>query len=115
MVLKRWTPWDPAEIIGELPEAFRLHICSLTGGMVTSAQGLRVDTVSICDIPLGGVLLIPGGVGTRTLVMNEQILQIIKAFVKKQRDDTLRLHRRSGAGENRFTKRAERHHQQAAV
>ena len=35
----------PAEIIGVMPDTFRLQYCSQTGGIVTSDQQLRVDTL----------------------------------------------------------------------
>ena len=72
----------PAEIIGEMPEAFRLHYASLGGGIVTSAQGLRVETVPASDIAAGGILLIPGGIGTRTLVEDTQAMREITALVR---------------------------------
>ena len=58
----------PAEIIGELPETFNLRLCSAEGGLVISAQNLCVDTAAFASIHPGGVLLIPGGIGTRKLV-----------------------------------------------
>jgi len=72
----------PAEIIGVMPDAFRLRYCSLGGGIVESAQGLRADTVPACEVPAGGILLIPGGIGTRTLIQNKQALDTIKAFAQ---------------------------------
>ena len=70
----------PAEIIGCLPERFRLRFCSLRGGIVTSAQGVRVDTAPFAEIAPGGVLLIPGGVGTRALIKDEAYIAAIKAL-----------------------------------
>jgi putative intracellular protease/amidase/GNAT superfamily N-acetyltransferase len=58
----------PAEIIGSLPDAFNLRLCSAEGGLVISAQNLCVDTAAFASIKPGGVLLIPGGIGTRQLV-----------------------------------------------
>ena len=70
----------PAEIIGVMPDAFRLHYCSLQGGIVTSDQGLRADTITAAEIPQGGILLIPGGVGARTLIQDAQALRQIAAL-----------------------------------
>ncbi len=70
----------PAEIIGVMPEAFRLRYCSLQGGIVTSDQGLRADTLPASAIPQGGVLLIPGGVGTRTLINVPAVLREVAAL-----------------------------------
>lgn len=73
----------PAEIVGYLPERFHLRFFSRVGGMVTSAQGVRVDTASFAEITPGGVLLIPGGIGTRALVKDEAYIAAVKALALK--------------------------------
>ncbi len=70
----------PAEIIGELPERFQLRYCSRFGGRVTSAQGLPVETEPFSAIRSGGVLLIPGGIGTRALVQDAEYIAALKAL-----------------------------------
>lgn len=60
--------FGPAEIIGKLPEAYRLGYFSMRGGIASSSQQIRVDTLPFSAMSAGGVLLIPGGMGTRTLV-----------------------------------------------
>ena len=73
----------PAEIIGELPKHYKLQYASQHGGMVTSAQGLRVETVPFSAIPNGGVLLIPGGIGTRALVTDEEFIHSLKTLAEQ--------------------------------
>ncbi len=70
----------PAEIIGVLPGHFRLRMCSLNGGLQTSAQNVRVNTALFSAIAPGGVILLPGGMGTRALVKDETFLQALKAL-----------------------------------
>lgn len=70
----------PAEIIGCLPERFHLRFYYRQGGIVTSAQGARVDTTPFSEITPGGVMLIPGGIGTRALVKDEAYIAAIKAL-----------------------------------
>jgi putative intracellular protease/amidase len=70
----------PAEIIGLLPDTFNLQLVSPEGGMILSAQNLCVDTAGFSAVRPGGVLLIPGGIGTRVLVTNDRIIQQIKAL-----------------------------------
>ncbi|MBE0600496.1 MAG: DJ-1/PfpI family protein [Firmicutes bacterium] len=70
----------PAEIIGILPGLFRLRYCSLQGGIVTSDQGLRADTDPASTIPPGGVLLIPGGAGTRQLIRDPAAVRGVAAL-----------------------------------
>ncbi|MBN1777772.1 MAG: hypothetical protein JW811_06575 [Clostridiales bacterium] len=72
----------PAGIIGAMPEMFNLYYTSLRGGTLTSAQGLRAGTVPAAEISAGGVLLIPGGIGTRTLIKDEQAMRDIAALAQ---------------------------------
>ena len=57
----------PAEVIGELSEYYRIRFVSQSGGLVMCKQRMAVDTLAFEDIDSGGVLLIPGGYGTRPL------------------------------------------------
>ncbi|MDR1873479.1 MAG: DJ-1/PfpI family protein [Synergistaceae bacterium] len=57
----------PAEIAGKAPDRYRLGYYSMRGGVVTSAQKLEACTRPLEEMS-PGVLLIPGGEGTRTLV-----------------------------------------------
>lgn len=56
----------PIEILKMQPE-YKLRYLSMGGGPITSAQGMTVMTENL-DHFTGGILLIPGGMGTRTLV-----------------------------------------------
>lgn len=60
--------FGPAEIIGRVPEHYQLDYYSPKGGMVTSSHNIRVQTRPFRSMSADGVLLIPGGMGTRTLV-----------------------------------------------
>ena len=56
----------PIEVLRMQPE-YKLRYLSIGGGPVTSAQGMTVMTEKL-DHFTGGILLIPGGMGTRLLV-----------------------------------------------
>ena len=60
----------PAEVFGWTGEDadYRVGCFSLSGGLVTSKQGVRFDTRPLAEVDAAGVLLIPGGMGVRTLV-----------------------------------------------
>ena len=73
----------PAEIIGELPEHYRLQYTSWRSGMLSSAQGLRVETEPFSAIPDGGVLLLPGGIGTRALVKDAAFIDTLKTLAER--------------------------------
>lgn len=75
--------FGPAEIIGMLPEQYKLHYYSISGGLVTSSHNIRVDTISAAQTDMTGVLLIPGGMGTRPLVNDEKFIEQIKAISQK--------------------------------
>lgn len=73
--------FGPVEILGSVP-GFSVRCVSTNGGMVVSAQGVRVWTE-----PLGEgsaeVLLVPGGMGTRRLVGDGAYLQRLKAAAER--------------------------------
>ena len=60
--------FGPAEIIGKMPKTYNLEYFSLNGGLVTSSQRIQIQTRPFAEMNAGGVLLIPGGMGTRVLV-----------------------------------------------
>ena len=75
--------FGPAEVIGELQDEYRLNYCSIDGGIVKSTQQVPVDTVAFAGIGPAGILLIPGGVGIRALVNDENYVGNVKALSEK--------------------------------
>lgn len=71
--------FGPAEIIGNLPEVYSLKYFSCHGGLVTSRQKLQVHTLPFHEMNTEGVLLIPGGMGTRTLVNDSSFIRKLAA------------------------------------
>lgn len=59
--------FGPVEILGRI-EQYRLRFVSLNGGMVKSRQGVPVLTEPLKDADFSGILLVPGGQGTRQLI-----------------------------------------------
>lgn len=59
--------FGPVEVFGSVEE-FHLHYFSENGGTVISRQGARIITEKSSRIEPDGILIIPGGQGTRTLV-----------------------------------------------
>ncbi|MBQ6074968.1 MAG: DJ-1/PfpI family protein [Lachnospiraceae bacterium] len=68
--------FGPADVLSRLPGAVP-HYISLTGGPVRSAQGGIVRT-DAAPRDLHGILVIPGGRGTRALVSDEAFLAALK-------------------------------------
>jgi len=72
--------FGPVEMWGHLPE-YETELVSQHGGAVQSAQGIETMTsYSFDDAPQFDILMIPGGMGTRTEVDNPEML----AFLRKQ-------------------------------
>lgn len=67
--------FGPLEILGVLPDGFELRLVGPSVGPVRSAQGPAVMAdCSYQDAPAAGVVLVPGGIGTRRLVEDRAFL-----------------------------------------
>lgn len=77
--------FGPAEIIGKLSGDYMLGFYSLHGGIVESSQKIQVNTLPLSEINTCGILLIPGGMGTRTLVNDKEFIEQIKSLSEKAR------------------------------
>lgn len=69
--------FGPVEIFGRTADALLTYI-SMDGGMIAGAQGAEINTVKAGSLPPGSVLVIPGGMGTRTLVNDSRFLAGLK-------------------------------------
>lgn len=89
--------FGPVEILGALPDLFKLNFVSLKGGLIKSTQGVPVQAEkyqpkvaqtdqedgfqkSRHNTPEKRIVLIPGGAGTRDLASNSEYIAFIKAF-----------------------------------
>jgi len=70
-------------VIGKLPKQYTIEYYSMRGGIITGGQNVKIDTLPLSDIQNNGVLLIPGGMGTRKLVDDEAFIQQIKNLTEK--------------------------------
>lgn len=70
--------FGPIEIIGKLNQFYKIEYYSEKGGIIRSNQNVRMETLPISDIKDTGILLIPGGFGTRTEVNNQEFIQNIR-------------------------------------
>lgn len=62
--------FGPVEILGRIND-YTLHYVSINGGLVISRQQTQIMTEPIDQADPSGILLIPGGQGTRPLVHDE--------------------------------------------
>lgn len=71
--------FGPVEILGCLPEVFELNFISLEGGIVSSTQNVKVQTDLYNNKHLkDSILFVPGGMGTREKVNDENFINFIK-------------------------------------
>lgn len=69
--------FGPIEILARHKE-HRLFYYSLNGGIITSAQGTKISTDAIKNVSRNGILVIPGGQGTRKLVNDNEFLNTLR-------------------------------------
>lgn len=71
--------FGPVEILGSVPEIFKLNFISLKGGIVESSQNVRVDTnLYTNEKNIEKILLVPGGIGTREKVDDNNFINFIE-------------------------------------
>jgi len=76
--------FGPVEILGRLTEEFSLRFFSREGGIVLSSQKVSVVTEPFSRLEeQGGILLIPGGDGTRSLVKDSGYVADLRRFAEK--------------------------------
>lgn len=70
--------FGPVEILGRLPDHFQISYYSLEGGIKSSTQGVAISTQKLTTFDgKVDILLIPGGIGTRTEVNNQDLIDLI--------------------------------------
>jgi putative intracellular protease/amidase len=72
--------FGPIEILGKMEAVYRIRLFSAAGGPVCSRQGTKSVTVPAADIGSGGILLIPGGQGTRALVHDRDCISMLRGL-----------------------------------
>ncbi|MDR1619928.1 MAG: DJ-1/PfpI family protein [Clostridiales bacterium] len=75
--------FGPVEMAGALDEEYLPKCYSFFGGIVKSAQHMRVDTLPHTAMDTAGILLIPGGLGTRPLLRDSAYISALSQIAKK--------------------------------
>jgi putative intracellular protease/amidase len=76
----------PAEVFGRLPEHYKISCRSLAGGTAVSAQSIVFAVLSFLEAePEPGILLIPGGMGTRALVQDAGAVAEVRKLCESAR------------------------------
>ena len=73
--------FGPVEILGSLPDVFKLKFISVNGGLIESSQNVRVDTdLYKSENDIEKILLVPGGIGTREKVDDNNFINLIESI-----------------------------------
>ncbi len=75
--------FGPVGFIGKMPKTYRIGYYSLDGGVILSSQNTSINTLPFTQMDTSGVLLIPGGMGTRKLVGNDEFIETIKSISQR--------------------------------
>lgn len=70
--------FGPVEVLGHMKDA-SLHFVSVSGGIVRGRQDSRIVTEPLGETDQTGILLIPGGQGTRSLVKDAAFIKNLAA------------------------------------
>lgn len=76
--------FGPVEILGRVEE-YRLRYFSIDGGIISSKQGTEIVTEKLENMDFGGILLIPGGQGTRSLINDKIFIEKLASIVTKSK------------------------------
>ncbi|MDR1976999.1 MAG: DJ-1/PfpI family protein [Campylobacteraceae bacterium] len=74
--------FGPVEVFGKIDE-YDIKYYSMQGGIITSAQNSKIATEHIDRIHSSGILLVPGGHGTRALVNDIDFIGKLKDIAEK--------------------------------
>jgi len=72
--------FGPVEVIGKLDQHYEIEFYSEDGGTVRSSQNAKVQSVSLAKIEEKGIVLIPGGFGTRKEVDNGPFIEALRGI-----------------------------------
>ena len=70
--------FGPADVISKLDELYQIKYFSISGGLIRSAQESIIETLDSSKIRKNGILLIPGGIGTRTEADDVEFIRILR-------------------------------------
>ena len=75
-------PMGSVEFLSHLPNV-ELHYVSAQGSLVASRQGFRLQSEPLSRLSKNAILLVPGGLGSRTLVDNQEWIERFTIWVQE--------------------------------
>jgi putative intracellular protease/amidase len=76
--------FGPVEVFSKIEE-YTIKYFSMSGGIIASGQNARIATENTDQMNHGGILVIPGGKGTRTLVNDPYFIEKLTVLVEKSK------------------------------
>jgi putative intracellular protease/amidase len=78
--------YGPVEIFGRLSSLYTIRFCSRDGGLVKNKHGIVTLTEKFENEQAAiDILLVPGGIGTRTAVNNKVLIEQIREIANKSK------------------------------
>lgn len=78
--------FGPVEILGCMPENFKINYISMTGGIIKSFQNVKVETTAyIKGDTSSSILMVPGGRGTRSRVSDEIFIDYLMGIANESK------------------------------
>ena len=77
--------FGPVEVLSNVDD-YRIQYYSLDGGIVTNDQNIRIETEAMERIESGGIILIPGGFGSRINVNDDKFIVALKNAASSSED-----------------------------
>ena len=72
--------FGPVEVLGNVDQ-YQLHYLSMDGGEIRNRQGIRILTEPLSAAKDGEILLIPGGMGTRTMIKDAAFIRELRRLI----------------------------------
>lgn len=72
-----------AEIFGFAPDIFHVNYLSLLGDIVNSSHGTKIWTEHLVPEETSGIIVIPGGKGSRRLIQQPEVLKALRQAVDR--------------------------------
>lgn len=73
--------FGPVEVLSHIDE-FKIHFVSLNGGIVENHQSVRIETEPMNIIKNNGILLVPGGSGSRKMIHDYNFMDTLSNVAK---------------------------------
>ena len=74
--------FGPVEVMGKVDQYYEIDLYSEKGGTVRSSQNVRVQSIPLAEIAENGIVLIPGGFGTRKEVDNGPFIDALRRIAE---------------------------------